>query len=131
VAAGGVVLHRQAGAGRLLVQAQLHPAGVGVPADVGQRLLRGPVERQPRLGAELLLLAGDRQVDADAGVVFELAGQVGQPLRPGQLLVVAQCADGAARVLEAGLGQLVGALHRRHRAGPAGCARSRGFPATR
>jgi hypothetical protein len=106
----GVVLDGEPGPVALVAQAQLDPLGVGVLADVGERLLGRAVDGQAGLGAELASLPGDRQVAADAAVALELVGQPGQPLRPRQLLVVAQRADGAPRVPQPGLGQVVGAL---------------------
>jgi hypothetical protein len=80
-AVGGVVLDGEPGAVALIAQAQLDALGVGVLADVGERLLGGAVDGQAGLGAELARRPGDLQPAADAAVALELAGQPGQPLR--------------------------------------------------
>jgi hypothetical protein len=106
LAASAEVLDDQPGPVWLVGQADLHPAGPGVLADVGKGFLRHPVHRQPRVGARLRLGAGDRNLARHAGVDLELGGQVGQPLRAGQR-VVPEHADRAPRFLQPGLGQPV------------------------
>ena len=55
-------------------------------ADVGQRLLGGAVDRQPRLGAELARLARDLDLALDLPAGGEALDQGRQPLRAGQVV---------------------------------------------
>jgi hypothetical protein len=54
---------------------QLDPWWAGVLGDVGEGLLRDPVQRQTSLGTKLVLLTGDGEPARDAAICLELGAQ--------------------------------------------------------
>lgn len=82
---------------------------MGMLADVGQRFLGDPVERELDRRAKL---DGIPYLDVparDAEVGLERPGQRGQLVRAREL-IVAEHTDGPARLVQAALGQLVSAV---------------------
>ena len=78
-------------------------------AHVRQRLLRGPVHGQPRLGAQLARLAAELDRDRQPAVLLERSRGRVDPLRPGQLLAALGRDRSAGLVQAAGRG-VVGAV---------------------
>src|SRR5215472_11974234 len=81
-----VVLDCELGPVEVPAQPQVDPGRVGVAAHVGQRLLCGPVQRQPGVGGQVGRLALDRQPRLGPAVVREALDQPRQQVGPGQVV---------------------------------------------
>ena len=95
---------------RLLVgELELDALGARVLADIRERLLGRPEERQTRVGVELVAVAGDRDRRRDARVALELGHERREALGPGELLVT-QRRNCATRLLDPAAGEAVRTL---------------------
>ena len=111
VTVGANVLHDEARAVGLVAQAQVDVGRARVTAHVRQRLLRGAVHGQARLGAELARPAVEGEVAVDVGLLAERLRERGQALGPRHGLAPERL-DRPPRLLQARAGEAVAALDR-------------------